>query len=166
MLETDEIESRRKRKPQPKFDPETGKWVVRNWDGTIAGVENGHLRCFDKIGTESDNTIAEGSATLNQPKSVIQQEPELPPFAKIETVLKNSPAMEAGLLKGDLIFKFGTIDYSNNRKLKALGELVANARSTGIILNVGRNNKKISLKLHPRQWSGKGLVGCTFSPTL
>jgi hypothetical protein len=33
-------------KPPPKFDPLTGKWVVMNWDGTMAGVPNGDKRRF------------------------------------------------------------------------------------------------------------------------
>ena len=33
-----EEELRRNEKPKPKFDPVSGKWVVRNWDGTIAGI--------------------------------------------------------------------------------------------------------------------------------
>jgi hypothetical protein len=27
--------------PKPKYDPAPGKWVIRNWDGTVAGVNNG-----------------------------------------------------------------------------------------------------------------------------
>jgi hypothetical protein len=33
-------------KPPPKFDPLTGKWVVMNWDGSIAGIPNGDKRRF------------------------------------------------------------------------------------------------------------------------
>ena len=31
-------------KPKPKFDPKSGKWVVKSWDGSVAGVENGEMR--------------------------------------------------------------------------------------------------------------------------
>jgi 26S proteasome non-ATPase regulatory subunit 9 len=118
---------------------------------------------------------AQNMTLSNQSKNDSQQQPaerDVPPFAKIEGVLPNSPAMEAGLMKGDLIITFGTIDYSNNRQLRALGEMVSNANldGTGITLFVARSTeqseRKISLKLRPRQWSGRGLVGCTFSPIL
>jgi hypothetical protein len=34
-------------KPKPRLDPEsTGKWVVMNWDGTVAGVAGGDKRHF------------------------------------------------------------------------------------------------------------------------
>jgi hypothetical protein len=36
-------------KPKPKYDPVTGKWVVRNWDGTVAGVKNGDQRQFETL---------------------------------------------------------------------------------------------------------------------
>ena len=36
-------------KPKPKFDPKSGKWVVKSWDGSVAGVENGETRSFDDL---------------------------------------------------------------------------------------------------------------------
>lgn len=45
-----EEELRKNEKPKPKYDPISGKWVVRNWDGTIAGIPNGETpRSFDEI---------------------------------------------------------------------------------------------------------------------
>jgi len=35
--EEKELAARKALKPKPKFDPKTGKWVVQNWDGSIAG---------------------------------------------------------------------------------------------------------------------------------
>lgn len=89
-------------------------------------------------------------------------------FAKIELVSLDSPAQEAGLKKDDLILKFGSVDYSNNRQLRALGEIVQNSYADGssITIRVSRNDKKLSLNLSPKQWSGQGLVGCQFSPVL
>jgi Nas2 N_terminal domain len=45
---------RRQEKPKPKYDPVSGKWVVRNWDGSIAGIPTNDttlslLRSFDEI---------------------------------------------------------------------------------------------------------------------
>jgi hypothetical protein len=58
-----EEELRRNPKPKPKYDPVSGKWVVRNWDGTIAGIptttttSNGEPRSFDEIQEVSPGTI-------------------------------------------------------------------------------------------------------------
>ena len=49
LQEQQEREARQQIKPKPKYDPVTGKWVVRNWDGTMAGagaMHNGRL--FDQ----------------------------------------------------------------------------------------------------------------------
>ena len=46
---------RRQEKPKPKYDPVSGKWVVRNWDGSIAGIPTTNdtttlsPRSFDEI---------------------------------------------------------------------------------------------------------------------
>lgn len=173
-----EIDARTKKKPKPKFDPVTKKWVVRNWDGSCAGVENGDSRSFDNIGSDAGITAANfekainiNSATGTNANSNEQPETKNPPFAKIENVMMGSPAKEAGLMKDDLIISFGTIDYSNNRNLRALGEIVKNAHmdGNGVSVLVARTSngteRLLRLKLKPHEWNGKGLVGCTFSPT-
>jgi hypothetical protein len=165
------MEARKKPKPKPKFDPNSGKWVVQNWDGTVAGVENGHLKSFDKIGGKEDEEINHTSEVINRlgGKSANLLHADLPPFAKIENVMMGSPAEEAGFKMDDLIVKFGTIDFSNNRQLRALGEIVTNTSSDGegIIVNIARviddAERTLTLKLKPKEWSGRGLVGCTFS---
>lgn len=130
----------------------------------MAGVENGHLKSFDKIGDTSDVDMEENNDARGSDGHL-----NLPPFAKIDNVMNGSPAQEAGLKKDDLIVKFGTIDFSNNRNLRALGETVINSHSNGegvmvhAIRVIDDEKKKVSLKLKPSEWSGKGLVGCTFS---
>lgn len=43
-------------KPPPKFDPLTGKWVVMNWDGTMAGIPNGDQRRFHESSSTTPPT--------------------------------------------------------------------------------------------------------------
>lgn len=167
-----ETNLRLKRKPKPKFDPQTGCFVVRNWDGSIAGIENGHIRSFDDIasekkshsGLENKNEFSDEKIT-----DALKQQDRKPPFARIAVLLPNSPAKEAGLLEGDLVVSFGTIDYSNHRHLRAFGDVVLNAFQDGITVPMivvrtkDDMERRISIKLKPRQWDGKGFVGCTFS---
>mmetsp|Transcript_752 Transcript_752/g.1293 ORF Transcript_752/g.1293 Transcript_752/m.1293 type:complete len:291 (+) Transcript_752:91-963(+) len=194
----EEMQERRKQKPKPKFDPKTGKWVVRNWDGTVSGITNGHLYSFDEIGVK-DNVYNESKgakvdsengplhddkyAVLGGQNSIMeecradqdkQEQEQHLPFAKVGVVMSGSPAQEAGLKNDDLIIKFGTVDYSNNRNLQALPDIVRNAHSDGhyIVVVVSRvipnemhqSTKLIQLKLRPKEWSRKGLIGCTFEP--
>ena len=68
--EREELEARMKKKPKPKFDPLTGNWVVRNWDGTVAGTPGGEHRSFDKI---SSTSSAVEVASLQQQQQQQQQ---------------------------------------------------------------------------------------------
>ena len=59
--EEDDEEEKKARlapKPKPKFDPKTGKWVVKNWDGSVAGVENGETRSFEDLSATSTSALA------------------------------------------------------------------------------------------------------------
>ncbi len=182
----EEMDSRKKKKPKPKYDPKSGKWGVSSWDGTVAGVENGHLRKFDDIGKEMENDSL--SLVEDVMKSSHNQQTEhesttqaMIPFAKIENVLTDSPASEAGMKVGDELSRFGTVDCTNHRGLRAMSDVVSRAYSdsasvTVVVMrkkqpindndqvNVEHPMQKITVKLTPKPWSGKGLVGCVFSP--
>ena len=56
--EAEEIMARRAPKPKPKFDPITKKWVVKSWDGSVAGVENGEVRKFDDLSHSTEGALA------------------------------------------------------------------------------------------------------------
>jgi len=86
--EAEEIMARRAPKPKPKFDPITKKWVVKSWDGSVAGVENGEVRKFDDLSHSTEGALASivvsggnggasvsDSATLQQHGSSTQQRP-------------------------------------------------------------------------------------------
>lgn len=47
------------------------------------------------------------------------------PFAKVNSVVANSPAESAGLQTGDSIVKFGTVDWTNHEKLSKVAEVVS-----------------------------------------
>mmetsp|Transcript_44912 Transcript_44912/g.54412 ORF Transcript_44912/g.54412 Transcript_44912/m.54412 type:complete len:313 (-) Transcript_44912:279-1217(-) len=180
----DELNARLTPKPKPKFDAQTGKWVVKNWDGTVAGIENGHARSFDNlhrsptpddddatpnavpIGTSSDDNI---TTTLSS--SV--------PFAIVDAVSPDSPAEVAGLHEGDFITSFGRVDHSNHDELRAIASLVPLAAATGeeVVVRVLRRRRMsvehdvmheveagvrvgVEVRLRPMAWGGRGLLGC------
>ena len=54
-------------KPKPKFDPKSGKWVVKSWDGSVAGVENGEMRSFDDLyATNKSGPLASNLGAVGQ----------------------------------------------------------------------------------------------------
>ena len=56
--ESHELKARQAHKPKPKFDPVTGKWVVKSWDGSVAGVKDGEVRKFDDLSHSTDGALA------------------------------------------------------------------------------------------------------------
>ncbi|KAF4701416.1 26S proteasome non-ATPase regulatory subunit 9 [Perkinsus olseni] len=102
-----------------------------------------------------------------------------PPFACVSEVAPGSPAAEAGLLDGDRI-----VDFGGAKKLKDLPSRVQAAvsgfyqhlvidayqASSGSSLSVeiqrpgGDGFRSIELDLRPREWSGRGVLGCLVTP--
>jgi 26S proteasome non-ATPase regulatory subunit 9 len=167
-----ELEARKAKKPLPKFDAKSGKWVVQNWDGSVAGVANGDQRTFETleevtppVSTESSR----GSASQQQDSSTTTPKPT-EPFAVIDAVASNSPAQQAGLLVGDQVVEFGSINHTNHKNLMALGELVPEAASNKqpvqitVLRQTDELNERIrefeELTLYPQPWEGRGLLGC------
>lgn len=146
--EQKELACRRAPKPKPKYDPVTGKWVVMNWDGTVAGIPDGDQRLFEDVDrqmsglTGEDDVSSLGSSIMNSTRSITtaDHEPRPPaavlrdstgeltkPFARVDAVAAESPAQQAGLKEEDLIINFGPIHADNHDHLKAIAELVTEA---------------------------------------
>ena len=159
-------------KPKPKFDPKSGKWVVKSWDGSVAGVENGEMRSFDDLyasnlgvvgqgeqsnGGSSNSSIggSAGNGTTQQQTSLQQQrraqrnnvsfQEHTTPFAIIDEVSPNSPASEAGLIENDVIIRFGDINSTNHREFRAIAELVQLTASENKSITVTVRRKTMEL---------------------
>lgn len=165
--EKEELEKRKAVKPTPKFDPKTGKWVVMNWDGTVAGVPGGEKRHFDRL--DQDEVVDDASQMVQDtnmteiPASSVDTAAEpLVPFARINFVSPGSPAAEASMEENDLVLDFGGINHTNHNDLTAIGELVPRAAANNQELEVKilRDGSELWLKLKPSPWHGRGLLGC------
>lgn len=66
------------------------------------------------------------SSTDATPASVIET-----PFAKINSVTAGSPAEQAGLRAGDVLRRFGTVNWMNHEKLTKIAELVRDSEGVG-----------------------------------
>jgi hypothetical protein len=159
-------------KPKPKFDSLTGKWVVMNWDGSVAGVEGGEGIIFANLARDiSDVSIptmssADPSSLRNTSPFHIASEREGPtsprgapaphhdvgsqpwPFARIDAVADDSPAKKAGLAVEDLVVYFGRLDSHNHNRLRAIAELVP---------EVAAENGEVTIKvLRQKKTGGDG----------
>ncbi|KAK4541871.1 hypothetical protein LTR36_007235 [Oleoguttula mirabilis] len=94
-----------------------------------------------------------------------------PPFAKVNTVVPNSPAEQAGLKVGDKVTKFGSVNYTNHERLSRVAQVVQQNENHTILVKVLREasanaaSRPLDLQLTPRRdWGGRGLLGCHLLP--
>ncbi|GMH48131.1 hypothetical protein TrLO_g14264 [Triparma laevis f. longispina] len=187
---SEEITSRLAEKPKPKYDNVTGCWCVKNWDGTVAGIENGENIMFADIGREDVDKLRLSALSLNggssAPRSAIVPPSTtttttntptptpaptrnafmVEPFAIFDEVAENSPASIAGLKNGDILLKFGSIHFQNHNNLKAIASTVSEAAQGNmpIVVDILRSGAQMRLSLRPRAWAGRGVLGCRVSP--
>ncbi|KAI0409474.1 hypothetical protein F4802DRAFT_544128 [Xylaria palmicola] len=92
------------------------------------------------------------------------------PFARINSVVADSPADAAGLKVGDEIRKFGYVNKSNNDGLKKVAECVQGNEGQRVLVKISRQTnsgrrQELQLNLTPRRnWGGRGLLGCHILP--
>jgi 26S proteasome regulatory subunit N4 len=177
-------------KPKPKYDPATGKWVVRNWDGTLSGSggSNDEGRSFDSLPASNVQSLSssttgaqaslEATATATSSSASLDESfRSVRPFARVNSVAENSPASKAGLRPDDLLLRFGTaqIDGANHEDsdsvMAFVGQTVPQlaAQGTSVMVVVRRSDPQaaattLELTLTPRPWAGRGLLGCHILP--
>lgn len=86
------------------------------------------------------------------------------PFAAINLISASSPASESGLKHGDRIIEFGSVTHSNFTSLNTIAEVVQHSRGRPIRVVVLRDENEFVLSLTPREWEGRGLLGCNLVP--
>ncbi|KAH8825371.1 hypothetical protein DL96DRAFT_1612974 [Flagelloscypha sp. PMI_526] len=84
---------------------------------------------------------------------------DLIPFARVNAVSPSSPASEAGLLKEDLILKFGPLTHTSCLNgLGPVAQVVADNENKTVVIK--------SFTLSPRAgWGGRGMLGCHIVPS-
>ncbi|KAF9153324.1 hypothetical protein BG015_003654 [Linnemannia schmuckeri] len=112
-------------------------------------------------------SVESSSAGLNAVTDEAELERSLPPFARVNAVAPDSPAKEAGLVQGDRIVVFGTVNANTPSTLPALSAHVQARENKPIVVKVLRSDSTelVSLVLVPKQgWGGRGLLGCHIVP--
>lgn len=77
---------------------------------------------FANIEDSDNENTGETAKTSSTQDSILGVPPT--PFAKVNSVMENSPAAQAGLRVGDLIRTFGYVNLSNHDSLRKVGECV------------------------------------------
>ena len=87
------------------------------------------------------------------------------PFAEIDEVTEGSPAEAAGIKVGDLMVSFGRVTAQTPNVLQAVASALAASEGKPIETSVLRNGVgEMKLTLVPKQWAGRGLLGCHLQP--
>lgn len=92
--------------------------------------------------------VASNSGPTNQAMMMGDSIPETLeiPFAKVNSVVADSPAEAAGLKAGDEIRNFGYVNKSNHDDLKKVGECVLGNEGVSLVSNI--------LNADTRAWVG------------
>lgn len=154
-----ELVERQKPKPKPKYDPVSRKWVVRNWDGTMAGAGGSTPRSFDSLAEVVT------SRELGEQRTVHRAGRSTKPFALVRSVADGSPAEQANLRAGDLVLAFGPLVTWASQEIPRIVQQAAKGNEI-VELIVQRRESSIStvLQLEPKSWTGRGLLGCHIVP--
>lgn len=107
------------------------------------------------------HTVAVAATTTGTNTTTSQQNQLKKPFATVNAVSPDSPASEAGLQVGDGVFDFGGAD-----RMSQLPSLVSANENRDMVVKVDRGGRVVELKVRPRVWSGRGLLGCHLMPAV
>ncbi|XP_053647451.1 26S proteasome non-ATPase regulatory subunit 9 isoform X2 [Cherax quadricarinatus] len=141
-------------------------YQVRHARHQIKCLQNDHTALLQRIEEGLAVVLSPSSAENLDPNgiNISPASPAREPFAKVDHVSLGSPANMAGLLENDFITQFGSITCDNFRSLTNIAQVVQHSANSPIQITVSRNEQSISLSLTPRQWSGRGLLGCNIVP--
>ncbi|EMC98653.1 hypothetical protein BAUCODRAFT_66012 [Baudoinia panamericana UAMH 10762] len=114
----------------------------------------------------TQNSISSGAGSSVLRSSVIE-----PPFARVNSVVPGSPADQAGLMSGDKVTSFGSINWTNHERLSRVAQVVQQNENRAILVKVLRDTSMqaalstTELSLTPRHnWGGRGSLGCHLVP--
>ncbi|XP_060171775.1 uncharacterized protein LOC132602962 isoform X3 [Lycium barbarum] len=83
------------------------------------------------------------------------------PFAVIDEISEASPAVEDGLQLGDQVVRFGNVQSGENILQRLAAESQSN-QGCAVSMTVMRQGAMTNVKVTPRAWQGRGLLGCNF----
>ncbi|KAF7072685.1 hypothetical protein CFC21_077781 [Triticum aestivum] len=83
------------------------------------------------------------------------------PFAMIDDIADGSPAALDGLLLGDEIVKFGSVEAGGRLQERLVSEALT-SEDNQVSLLIIRQGSPMNLTITPRKWHGRGLMGCHF----
>lgn len=141
-------------------------YQVRHARHQIKCLQNDHTSLMKRI-EDGLNEIHSAMKTSDADPNGVNMAPPSPvfePFAKVDKVDMASPAHIGGIKVDDLVLKFGSVTLDNFRGLSSIGQVVQHSVNQPIQVKVLRDARAVNLSITPRQWTGRGLLGCNVVP--
>lgn len=129
------------------------------------GLHQHHAQLAASATSNVDTPQTNGHASPNGVSEPTPTAPIRAPFARVNSVVDDSPADAAGLRAGDMITQFGDAVATNHEDLRRLAQVVKDNEGRQIMVKVRRALQDIDLTLIPRSdWGGRGSLGCHLLP--
>ncbi|KAG0710673.1 26S proteasome non-ATPase regulatory subunit 9 [Chionoecetes opilio] len=159
-------------------------YQVRHARHQIKCLQNDHTALLRRIEEGLAVVLSPSASSTFDPNGTSASTPAqtTEPFARVDRVIPGSPANMADLVpslsifrtlclrslpqgsEGDLLTKFGSVHAENFRSLTDVAQVVQHSVNSPVQVCVQRSEDSVSLALVPRQWSGRGLLGCNLLP--
>lgn len=118
---------------------------------------------------ESPTGLSKPESKTSKNKLVAEKDTEdLIPILRVDTVDQGSPSADCGLCSGDIILKFGPLVFVKTitqREIMAEVVRIVGQNINGKIeIILERNLEQLRLELEPKEWEGRGFLGCKLAP--
>ncbi|XP_047308142.1 26S proteasome non-ATPase regulatory subunit 9 [Impatiens glandulifera] len=130
--------------------------INQNIEVLHSGKKTDHISSSPTINTGSNSSMIMSSSSMD-----VDIKAANVPFAFVDEISESCPAAEDGLQLGDQIVSFGSVDSRDNLLQRLAAEAQTN-RDHPVTVVVLRQGALVDLKIVPRQWQGRGLLGCHF----
>ncbi|CAA7409409.1 unnamed protein product [Spirodela intermedia] len=121
--------------------------------GKLSQNTSSHTR--DSASSRPDGSTQASGATMDEDSFLGV------PFATIDEIIEDSPAAQDGLRMGDLVVKFGDVVMGDELLPRLASEAQSN-QGNPVPVGIMRQGSPMTLTVTPRQWHGRGLLGCHF----
>lgn len=136
--------------------------------GTTHATNSGN----DPTPSQNDQSPQPDAVSHSQPQPQTTIRDNRVPFALVDSVAPESPSADAGLQVNDRIVAFGAISLRSFSTpadaMAALPGLLSSHENISIDVIVHREGittGSLTLRLTPKRWSGRGMLGCHVVPT-
>lgn len=127
---------------------------------TAEGEAVAHLRTLSVSRADSSNVTSSMATSTHVGGTAVGGDSSYGlPFAVFDELQQGSPAALDGIMLGDQLVKFGSVEGGDNLLVRLAREGHMN-EGNAIPVIVLRRGVQVQLTVTPRQWAGPGLLGC------